>query len=252
MSTLGVIPARWGSTRFPGKSLTPLLGHPLIAWVARAAGEARSLDRLVLATDDARIAAAVEGLEIDVVMTRADHASGTDRVAEAAAPGDHDIVVNLQGDEPLVPAEVIDALVETLQREPAVEMATVICPLEDPAELASPSVVKVVADAQDRALYFSRLPIPCRRDGPAELAGGDYWRHIGLYAYRGNFLKRLVREPPCRLEKLEALEQLRALHLGGTIRLVRARFAGVGVDTPADVPVVEALLRERFPCPHKR
>lgn len=252
MRVIGLIPARWGSTRFPGKSLAPILGRPLIAWVIDAAREARLLDRVVLATDDSRIAEAAVRWGADVVMTRADHASGTDRVAEAAQPSDADIVVNIQGDEPLVPPAVIDGLVEAMQATGDADMATVVCPLTDARDLNAASVVKVVADGRDRALYFSRLPIPACRDGKPRLVGGDYLRHIGLYAYRGGFLKRLVREPPCRLEQLESLEQLRALHLGGHIQLVRAAFDGTGVDNPEDVARVEALLRERMTCHAER
>ena len=244
MRIKGVIPSRWGSTRFPGKSLHPLCGKPLVRWVAEAALRAKSLDEVVVATDDPRIAAALAGMDgVRVAMTRPDHPSGTDRVAEAAAPQDEDIVINIQGDEPLIEPELIDALAERLKRDARYEMATVATRVTSMRDLEARSVVKVVCDRDGGALYFSRLPIPCQRDGAPELA--RYMRHLGIYAYRGAFLKRLVREPPCALERAESLEQLRALWLGARIAVIETPAAGVGVDTPEDVAGVEALLRER-------
>ena len=245
MRVVGVIPSRWGSTRFPGKSLHPICGKPLVAWVVAAAQRARRLDAVIVATDDERIAAAVQGTGARVVMTRPDHPSGTDRVAEAVRPADDDIVVNIQGDEPLIDPALIDALVERLAADPRWDMATAACPIATRRDLDAASVVKVVLDRDGGALYFSRLPIPCRRDGEADLASDLYLRHLGIYAYRGIFLKRLVREPPCALEQTEALEQLRALHLGGRIAVIVSDHAGVGVDTPEDVGYVEAAMRER-------
>ena len=245
MRVIGVIPARWGSTRFPGKSLHPILGKPLVCRVVEAVRRARRLDDVIVATDDERIAAAVRPSGVRVAMTSPDHPSGTDRVAEAARAGADDVVVNIQGDEPLIPPALIDALAEKLAAEPRWEMATAACPIRDPGELAAPSVVKVVLDRDDAALYFSRLPIPFRRDGPPDLASGLYWRHLGIYAYRGAFLNRLVREPPCALERAEMLEQLRALDLGARIAVIRTGPLGVGVDTPADVGYLEAELRRR-------
>jgi 3-deoxy-manno-octulosonate cytidylyltransferase (CMP-KDO synthetase) len=243
MRVVGAIPARWGSTRFPGKSLYPICGKPLVVWVVEAARRARRLHEVLVATDDARIAAAVAGTGARAVMTRPDHPSGTDRVAEAAAPGDSDIVVNIQGDEPLIDPALIDGLVAVLESDPRWDMATAACPLLTRAELDGRNVVKVVCSRDGGALYFSRLPIPCRRDGEPDLSSGLYRRHIGIYAYRGAFLRRLVREPPCALERAESLEQLRALDLGGRIAVVAAAAAGVGVDTPEDVGYVEAVMR---------
>ena len=244
MRVIGVIPSRWGSTRFPGKSLHPLCGKPLVAWVVAAAQRAHRLDEVIVATDDARIAAAVEGTGARAVMTRADHPSGTDRVAEAARPADDDIIVNIQGDEPLIAPAVIDALVQSLISNPNWSMATVACPITNLRDLEARSVVKVVMDREGGALYFSRLPIPCTRDGDPDLASGLYLRHIGIYAYRGAFLKRLVQEPPCKLEQTEKLEQLRAMYVGGRIAVIVATDTGVGVDTPEDVGYVEAALRK--------
>lgn len=241
---IGVIPSRWGSTRFPGKPLTPILGKPLVLWVAEAAKRAKRLDRVLVATDDERIREAVAP-HCEVVMTPSALPSGTDRVAVAAKPAPEDVVLNIQGDEPLMEPELIDALAERMART-GEEMATAACPIRTQEQLAARTVVKVVLRADDSAIYFSRLPIPCRRDGEADLSSGLYWRHLGIYAYRGDFLDRLIHTPPCPLEQTESLEQLRALWLGGRIGVIRRNDEGVGVDTPADVPVVEQLLLRRL------
>jgi len=245
MRVVGVIPSRWGSTRFPGKSLHPICGKPLVVWVVEAVRQAHGLDEVIVATDDARIVQAVQGTGARAVLTRPDHPSGTDRVAEAACPADDDIVVNIQGDEPLIEPALIEQLVARLTGDSRWAMATAACPLATRRELDARSVVKVVVDRDNGALYFSRLPIPCRRDGEPDLDAGLYLRHLGIYAYRGGFLKRLVREPPCALEQTESLEQLRAMYIGGRIAVVRTRHMGVGVDTPEDVGYVEAALRSR-------
>jgi 3-deoxy-manno-octulosonate cytidylyltransferase (CMP-KDO synthetase) len=242
MRVIGVIPSRWGSTRFPGKSLYPLCGKPLVQWVVEAVQRATLLDKVVVATDDARIAAAVSGFA-NVAMTRPDHPSGTDRVAEAAAPEDDDIVINIQGDEPLIAPALIDALARRMMDDPEWAMATAACPIRSMRDLEARTVVKVVLARDGGALYFSRLPIPCHRDGEPELSSGLYLRHLGIYAYRGAFLKRLVKEPPCALEKTESLEQLRALYLGGRIAVIQTEDQGVGVDTPEDAVAVEKLLK---------
>ena len=244
MRVIGVIPSRWGSTRFPGKSLHPICGKPLVQWVVEAVKRAKSLDDVIVATDDERIERAVRGF-VKVAMTRPDHPSGTDRVAEAAKAGDDDIVVNIQGDEPLIDPALIDALALRMRSDPGWAMATAACPIRTMRDLEARTVVKVVLARDGGALYFSRLPIPCRRDGEPDLGSGLYLRHLGIYAYRGAFLKRLVGEPPCALEKTESLEQLRALYLGGRIAVIRTEDQGVGVDTPADVEAVEAILRAR-------
>ena len=244
MRVIGVIPSRWGSTRFPGKSLHPICGKPLVQWVVEAVKRAKSLDDVIVATDDERIEKAVRGF-VKVAMTRPDHPSGTDRVAEAAKADDEDIVINIQGDEPLIDPALIDALALRMRSDPGWAMATAACPIRTMRDLEARTVVKVVLACDGGALYFSRLPIPCRRDGEPDLGSGLYLRHLGIYAYRGAFLKRLVGEPPCALEKTESLEQLRALYLGGRIAVIRTEDQGVGVDTPADVEAVEAILRAR-------
>jgi len=179
------------------------------------------------------------------VMTRADHPSGTDRVAEAVQGlgGGVGVVVNIQGDEPLIDPGLIDRLAETLQEDRQWDMATAAARMEDEADRGNPSLVKVVFDRDRRALYFSRALIPFVRDGRAAPGGRLYWRHIGIYAYRARFLKRMVAEPPCALERAEKLEQLRALYLGARMAVVETESCGVGVDTPEDVRTVGAILR---------
>ena len=242
MRVVGVIPSRWGSTRFPGKSLTLICGKPLIQWVVERCRQARRLDDLVVATDDERIRKVVESFGGRVVMTRHDHPSGTDRVAEAVRHDHADVIVNIQGDEPLIDPDLIDRLVAVMLPAVGWDMATAAAPLAA-EEAARPTICKVVMDAEGRALYFSRAPIPHIRDRDFNAVDTVYWRHIGIYLYRTAFLTKLVAAPPCLLERAECLEQLRALHLGGRIKVEATRHAGVGVDTPADVPVVEKLLR---------
>jgi 3-deoxy-manno-octulosonate cytidylyltransferase (CMP-KDO synthetase) len=246
MVAIGVIPARWGSTRFPGKSLVEILGKPLIARVVENACRAEKLDEVIVATDDERIAAAVEGMNVRAVMTREDHPSGTDRIAEAVEGLEADIVVNVQGDEPLISPALIDELVTTLSCNSDWDMATAAAQITDADMLAMPQVVKVVRAADGGALYFSRSLIPHVRDGDASDDLSIYKRHVGIYAYRKEFLARMVAEPPCMLEKAEMLEQLRALYIGGRIAVLDAEETGIGVDTPEDVATVEAELKKRL------
>jgi 3-deoxy-manno-octulosonate cytidylyltransferase (CMP-KDO synthetase) len=241
---IGVIPARWGSTRFPGKILHPLCGRPLLAWVADRARAARRLDALLVATDDPRIEAAAAALGLEAIRTSPDHPSGTDRVAEAIHGRSATGVVNIQGDEPLVDPDLIDQLADRITGRNDWDMATAATPISDPLQIANPSVVKVVTAANGQALYFSRAVLPHRRDLEDPLPEGSvYFRHIGLYAYRTDFLRRLVAAPPCPAERMEKLEQLRALHLGGRIHVLVAEAQGPGVDTPDDVTLAEAALR---------
>ena len=245
MKTYGIIPSRFGSSRFPGKPLAPLAGKPLVAWVVEAVKKAKSLDEVLVATDDERIVQAVENYGGRAVMTPSELPSGTDRIACAAGDfADDDILVNIQGDEPLIDPALIDALVAKL-RDGAFEMATAVTPIKSAADLAAKTVVKVVLARDDAALYFSRAPIPCDRDREPDLASGLYVRHLGIYAYRGGFLKRYVKEPPCALERTEKLEQLRALWMGARIAVVRTADEGIGVDTPEDAARVERILLGR-------
>jgi 3-deoxy-manno-octulosonate cytidylyltransferase (CMP-KDO synthetase) len=247
MQVLGVIPSRWGSSRFPGKPLVRLCGKPLVVWVAEAAKKAKSLNRVIVATDDERIAEAAREHGTESVMTPSELPSGTDRIACAAGDfADDDILVNIQGDEPLINPGLIDSLVQRMLQDGKWDMATAVVPIPSGADLQAKSVVKVVLDRDDGALYFSRLPIPCNRDEEADLSSGLYVRHLGIYAYRGAFLRRFVAERPCALEQTEKLEQLRALWMGGKIAVIRTNEEGIGVDTPEDAVRVEALLRARM------
>ena len=244
---VGVIPSRWGSTRFPGKSLALIAGRPMIQWVVERVKQAQKLNAVIVATDDRRIADCVEDLGIDgvrVAMTRPDHPSGTDRIAEAVQDLDIDAVINVQGDEPLIDPSLIDELAEVIASGQW-DMATAATPIHDETQLHDPSVVKAVFNRHGRALYFSRATIPHIREPEKVEKDGIYWRHIGIYAYRRDYLLRLVAEPPCMLESLEKLEQLRALDLGCRMKVVPTEDFGIGVDTPSDVPKAEALLAQR-------
>lgn len=243
MRTAGVIPARWGSTRFPGKSLAMLSDKPLIQWVYERASRAQQLDSLIVATDDERILRSVESFGGKAVMTRADHPSGTDRAAEAINATACDVVVNIQGDEPFIEPSLIDELVEVMRAERRWDMATAAVPVVDGAEISKPSVVKVVVDGEDRALYFSRSVVPFDRDGRHNEGEARYRRHVGIYAYRRAFLERLVKTPPCANEQAERLEQLRALHIGGAIKVIEAGCDGVGIDTPEDLEKATRRIR---------
>lgn len=242
---VGVIPARWGSTRFPGKSLALIGGRPLLAWVVERARQARRLDEVLVATDDQRIAAAARTVGATVAMTSPEHPSGTDRIAEAIREVAADVVVNIQGDEPLIDPGLIDQVAEVLASRTDLDMATAATPLHSVEELHNPDVVKVVRAMDGRALYFSRSVIPFVRGAEAHFApvAGSHFRHVGIYGYQRAFLERLVKTPPCALENLEKLEQLRALALGCRMLVLDCAAVGIGVDSPADVPRAEALLR---------
>lgn len=245
-----VIPARYASTRLPGKPLADIAGQPMIVRVAAAARRAQS-DGVWVATDDERIAAAVRRHGFDAVMTRADHASGTDRIAEVADQlnwGDADIVVNVQGDEPLLDPALIEAVAEALRRDSDAAMATAAHPIAAAADFFNPNVVKVVCDERGRALYFSRAPIPWDRDSfagkpgvlPADLPAQ---RHIGVYAYRVKFLRRFGQLAASPLERCESLEQLRALWHGYPIQVVSIDHPPApGVDTLEDLERVRRLF----------
>lgn len=251
MAIVAIIPARFGSTRLPGKPLSDIHGKTLIERVYERACRARAPDRVLVATDDERIAAAVRAFGGEAVLTSPAHASGTDRLAEAVASTPADIVVNVQGDEPLLDPAGIDAAVHALVSEPTLAMATLSLPLLSVEEMLSPSVVKVVADAGGDALYFSRAPIPHvrvegadpRAAAAAAVSQGLARKHVGLYAYRREALLRFASLPPSALEEAEGLEQLRALTHGLRIRVVEMEGeGGVAVDTPEDLERVRALL----------
>ena len=240
---VGIIPARYASTRFPGKPLAPVAGKPLIQRVVEQCQKAESLSEVIVATDDARIADAAKKF-CRVEMTRAAHPSGTDRIAEVAARCACDAVVNIQGDEPLIEPSVIDAVAGALRDN---EMSTAATRIKNPAELDNPNVVKVVVNAAGCALYFSRRTIPYLREAASgsvseQLAAFAFLKHLGIYGYRRETLLRLVKFPVSPLEKAEKLEQLRALENGIQIAVVKVDYDGVGVDTPEDVARVEKIL----------
>lgn len=246
MKIFGIIPSRYGSSRFPGKPLHRICDKPLVAWVVDAVNKAQMLDEVIVATDDERIASAVADCGGRAVMTPSELPSGTDRIACAAGDfADDDILVNIQGDEPLIAPSLIDALVSRLKDDAKWDMATAVTPIKSLDDLAAKTVVKVVLDREDGALYFSRSPIPCDRDHAPDVSTGLWVRHLGIYAYRGAFLRRYIAEPQCELEKTEKLEQLRALWMGAKIAVVRTDDEGIGVDTPEDAARVEAILRRR-------
>lgn len=223
-----------------------LAGKPLVAWVVEAVKRAKSLDEVLVATDDERIVKAVEAYGGRAVMTPSDLPSGTDRIACAAGDfADDDILVNIQGDEPLIDPRLIDELAMKLKLDSKWSMATAVTPIRKVSDFAAKTVVKVVLDREGGALYFSRSPIPCDRDHEPDLSSGLYVRHLGIYAYRGAFLRKYVAEPPCALEKTEKLEQLRALWMGAKIAVVRTEDEGVGVDTPEDAERVAGILANR-------
>ncbi|HMJ63784.1 MAG TPA: 3-deoxy-manno-octulosonate cytidylyltransferase [Candidatus Binatia bacterium] len=243
MRIIGVIPARYGSTRFPGKPLAKIAGKPLIQHVVERCKAARFLQEVIVATDDQRIRdVAVKFSRVE--MTLPEHASGTDRVAEVIQRTSGDAAINIQGDEPLIEPSVIDAVATALGNA---EMATAAAPLKDPKDFDNPNVVKVVVNSGERALYFSRRTIPYVRDAAngstrEQLAAFPFLKHLGIYGYRRETLLRLVKFPMSPLEQAEKLEQLRALEHGIEIVVVRVNYEAVGVDVPADVKRVERLL----------
>lgn len=243
MRVLGIIPARYASTRFPGKPLHPIAGKPLIQRVVEQCQKANALSEIIVATDDARIAE-VSRTFCRVEMTRADHPSGSDRIAEVAARCACDAVVNIQGDEPLMDPAVVDAVAAALKDS---EMSTAATPIKEVAEYDNPNVVKVVVNGAGRALYFSRRTIPYLREAASrsaseQLAAFPFLKHLGIYGFRRETLLRLVTFPVSPLENAEKLEQLRALDHGIGIAVMTVDYDSVGVDVPEDVARVEAML----------
>ena len=247
MKIIGVIPARYASTRFPGKPLFPIAGKPLVQHVVERCRLARSLSDVVVATDDERIRAAVAPF-CRVEMTREDHPSGTDRIAEVAQRLQCNAVVNIQGDEPLIDPAVVDAVANALQ---TAEMSTAARPISNPEELNNPNVVKVVVNLAGQALFFSRRTIPYLRDAASssaeeQLAVFPFLKHLGIYGYRRDTLLKIVQWPVSALEKAERLEQLRALEHGVAIAVIQTTHDSVGVDAPEDVARVEAILQRNL------
>lgn len=241
MNVLGVIPARYHSTRLPGKPLLMIGAKPMIQWVYEAAGTAALIDELVVATDDQRIFDTVVGFGGKAEMTAADHPTGTDRLAEVARRYQTELVVNIQGDEPLIQGAVIDSIIRPLLDDPGLPMSTAKVRLTDPEQVQEASVVKVVTAENGDALYFSRSPIPY----PRNAGQAFYWKHIGLYGYRKEFLLKYIGLSQSQLELAESLEQLRVLSNGYRIKVVEVERDSVGVDTPEDLERVRGLLAEK-------
>ena len=238
---VGVIPARWASTRFEGKVLALINGKPMIEYVWQQAKKCPILSDVIVACDDERILKAAKSFGAQAVMTSAEHPSGTDRIAEAVRNITADIIVNIQGDEPLIQPEVIEALAKALRDDESCPMATVIKKMDDEQEVNDPNVVKVVIDKNKHAVYFSRAPIPFNRDRKP-FAQVGYYKHIGLYAYTKDFLKIFISLPKSHLEQTEKLEQLRVIEAGYAIKTVETTFETIGVDTPEDLKKVQSLL----------
>jgi 3-deoxy-manno-octulosonate cytidylyltransferase (CMP-KDO synthetase) len=241
--TLGVIPARYGAQRFPGKPLALIAGKPLVQRVYEQARKARRLDEIVVATDDTRILEAVENFGGNAVLTDPACPSGTDRAAEVARQYSSELIVNIQGDEPLMKPEMIDQLVAGMEESPEFVMGTLARVVESGDVWANPNVVKVVFGVRGNALYFSRCPVPFVRDANGGFINGKSHKHIGIYAYRKEFLLKFVTLPQSPLEQTEKLEQLRALENGFGIRVWVTPHDSIGVDRPEDVKLVEEILR---------
>jgi 3-deoxy-manno-octulosonate cytidylyltransferase (CMP-KDO synthetase) len=244
MKILGIIPARYASTRFPGKPLHPIAGKPLIQHVVEQCQQAKALTEVIVATDDERIASVARKF-CRVEMTRVDHPSGSDRIAEVARRCACDAVVNIQGDEPLIDPSVVNAVAEGLRD---CEMSTAATPIKHAAEYDNPNVVKVVVNVAGRALYFSRRTIPYLREAASrsaseQLAAFPFLKHLGIYGFRRDTLLQLVQFPVSALENAEKLEQLRALDNGIPIAVVRVDYDSIGVDVPEDATRVEAILK---------
>ncbi len=248
MKAVIVIPARYGSTRFPGKSLARIDGRPMIQWVWEAARRSRLAEEVLVATDDDRIADVAAKLGADVIMTKKSHRSGTDRVAEVADKVSAQLYVNVQGDEPLLSAGAVDDLIRGMMENPRVLMGTLAHALETEAEWRSPEVVKVVVNRHGEAMYFSRSPLPFMR---AWNPRARLRRHVGIYAFRPKGLETFIALKPSELEIAENLEQLRVLEYGMTIQVIETKYRCLGVDTPADLQKVEEELR-RAKRPQKR
>jgi len=234
---VGIIPARYHSTRFPGKALAPILGKPLIQWVFEGARQARLLDRIIVATDDERISSAVREIGGEAVITSAGHESGTERISEAAMSVDASIIINIQGDEPLVNGSMLDALVSVLN-DSSIMMATLMARVKDMSLHQESHIVKVVTDKAGYALYFSRSPLPCQ-------ATDYFFQHIGIYGYQKDFLLNFHHLPQSRLAKIEQLEQLRVLENGIKIKTIEISPRTLSVDTPQDIIKVENFLKAR-------
>jgi 3-deoxy-manno-octulosonate cytidylyltransferase (CMP-KDO synthetase) len=241
---IGVIPSRYAASRFPGKPLALLNGTEMIAWVIRGAKTAKKLHQVLVATDDERIAAVAQREGALVAMTDSELPSGTDRIWAAVKDLDCDVIINIQGDEPLVDGTLIDHLVAPFEKDQALQMATLAHAIS-PEELISPHAVKVIVDQQGNAIYFSRFSIPYSKDNAKHTDLSAALKHIGMYGYRKSFLKSFCAAPQAEIEKAESLEQLRALAIGARIKVVIVEDQSWGVDTPDDLAKIEQILRAR-------
>lgn len=244
VEVVAIIPARYESNRFRGKPLAEIAGKPMIQHVVERAKNVKLLSRVIVATDDMRIADCVESFGGDYVLTRSDHVSGSDRLAEAAelvGISEHDVVVNIQGDQPLFPSEVVEQVARPLLDDPALPMSTLIYKIKRKEEIHDPNHVKTVFDRDDYALYFSRSPIPFQRNPDDDIAP-TYYKHLGFYAYRKGFLLTFVALPEGEWERFEKLEQLRALEYGYKIKVTLTEHDSIEVDTPEDLKRVEEYL----------
>ncbi len=238
MKTAAIIPARFASTRFPGKPLAELLGKPMIQWVYEACTSSNLFDYTIVATDSPEIMQAVTAFGGDCRMTSSKHQSGTDRIAEVAQSLDAEILVNVQGDEPLIEKACLAELLSAFT-DPEVGVASLKTVITETEDLQNPNVVKVVTDYRGDALYFSRSAIPFNRDN----SSCQYYRHIGVYAYRKASLMKFISLPPSRLEQVEKLEQLRLLENGIKLRMITTDYQGIGIDSPQDLQIVTAILK---------
>lgn len=252
MRSIVVIPARFKSERFPGKVIADLEGKPLIQWVYESVSRCRTIEGIVVATDDERVKEVVEGFGGNVVMTSTNHRSGTDRIAEVAEKMDYEIFINVQGDEPLIMPQMVEQVIEPFKDTSGFSITTLKTALRDYFELMNPNVVKVITDCYGYALYFSRSPVPYLRDGWSDLSNdfhsyrGIWFKHIGIYGYRRDFLLRWKNLPESPLERAERLEQLRALDNGYRIKVIETEYETFGVDTVDDLEKVKLIIRKRM------
>lgn len=242
MDVIGVIPARYGSSRFEGKVLADLQGKPMVQWVWEQAKKAKILDELIVACDDKRIEEAVNGFGGKAVLTSKEHLSGTDRICEVVNPLEVKVIVNIQADEPLIDPVMIENVARPLLDDSTLAMATLMKRIDDPREISDPNVVKVLTDRHGFALYFSRSVIPYPRDKSVKAA---YYKHIGLYAYSKDFLFIFKNLPESNLERIEKLEQLRVLEEGFKIKVVETMLSTIGVDTPEDLEKAKRMILKR-------
>ncbi len=243
MKVIGVIPSRYASTRFPGKPLAKIHGKELLRWVIEACSKSKKLSALKVATDHEEIAALAQSCQVPVVMTDSNLATGSDRVWQACKEDDFDVVVNIQGDEPLLKSSAIDELITCFERDPEADMASLARDFHSSDEIQSEQTAKILVNEQQRAIYFSRFPIPFSRE--KDLRPGICKKHIGIYAYKKDFLKKFCQQKPTEIEKAESLEQLRALYLGAKIALGYIEDESWGVDYPEDVARIEALIKDQ-------